>query len=69
LKIAKKHLSFLVFCIEYYSAHIKSSSSEVYKLFVRTGLLNMLVNDYEDLHGMSFEYLMQFFDEYFGEKV
>lgn len=51
-------------CIEYYAAHIGRPSNEVYALFERTGLLNLLDEDYEDLHGMSMEYLMQFFDRY-----
>jgi hypothetical protein len=29
-----------------------------------SGLLELLDTDYEDLHGMSMEYLMQLFDEY-----
>ncbi|MDR1491127.1 MAG: DUF3791 domain-containing protein [Planctomycetaceae bacterium] len=33
---------------------------KTYALFVRSGLLELLRNDYEDLHGLSFEYLMQF---------
>jgi hypothetical protein len=57
-------LSFLTFCIELFAEHTHTPSPEVYRLFVKTGLLEMLVSDYEDLHGMSFEYLMQFFDEY-----
>jgi hypothetical protein len=57
-------LSFLAFCIELYAEHKNIGSPAVYSLFVKTGLLDMLVSDYEDLHGMSFEYLMQFFDDY-----
>ena len=57
-------LSFQAFCIEYYAAHIHQPSNEVYVLFERTGLLQLLYSDYEDLHGMGMEYLMQFFDEY-----
>ena len=57
-------LSFKAFCIEYYAAHIGRPSNEVYALFEQTGLLNLLDEDYEDLHGMSMEYLMQFFDRY-----
>lgn len=38
--------------------------NEIYALFDRTGLLKLLDEDYEDLHGMSMEYLMQFFDRY-----
>jgi hypothetical protein len=57
-------LSFLIFCIERYAEYKNTASPAVYSLFAKTGLLDMLISDYEDLHGMSFEYLMQFFDEY-----
>ena len=57
-------LSFKTFCIENYSDHINKPSDEVYKLFGKTNLISLLDSDYEDLHGMSKEYLMQFFDEY-----
>jgi hypothetical protein len=43
------------------------SSPEVYQLFNKTGIMELLKTDYEDLHGMSFEYLNQFFDEYLEE--
>ncbi|MBC7960689.1 MAG: DUF3791 domain-containing protein [Vallitaleaceae bacterium] len=59
-------LSFKVFCIEYYSRHIAKPSNEIYTLFEMEGLLALLDSDYEDLHGMGMEYLMQFFDEYLG---
>ncbi|MDR3130510.1 MAG: DUF3791 domain-containing protein [Treponema sp.] len=62
-------LSFLTFCIELYAEHKNLDSPEVYQKFVKTGLLDLLKTDYNDLHGMSFEYLNQFFDEYLeGEK-
>jgi hypothetical protein len=61
-------LSFLTFCIELYAEHKKVNSPEIYQKFSQTGLLNLLKTDYEDLHGMSFEYLNQFFDEYLGVK-
>lgn len=57
-------LSFKTFCIEYYAAHTNCPSTDIYALFAREGLLDLLDNDYEDLHGMSWEYLMQFFDDY-----
>lgn len=59
-------LSFKTFCIEFYSGHIGRKSDEVYRLFAESGLLDLLDSDYEDLHGMSMEYLMQFFDDYLG---
>ena len=59
-------LSFKVFCIELYAEHKGMNSADVYDLFERRGLLDLLDTDYEDLHGMSMEYLMQFFDGYLG---
>jgi len=52
--------------VEHYSQHIQKDSTEVYKMFVNKGVLDLLSNDYEDLHGMGMEYLMQFIDEYLG---
>ena len=57
-------LSFKTFCIEFYSQHIQKPGPEVFELFRTSGLLKMLDSDYEDLHGMGIEALMQFFDEY-----
>lgn len=57
-------LSFKTFCIEFYSNHIRKPSNEVYQIFKKEGILDLLEEDYEDLHGMSMEYLMQFFDDY-----
>jgi hypothetical protein len=58
--------SFKTFCIELYAEHKSIDGTDVYLLFKESGLLLMLDTDYEDLHGMSMEYLMQFFDEYLG---
>ena len=60
-------ISFLAFCIQHYADHIKVSGSQVYQLFKKEKLLDLLVTDYEDLHGMGLEYLMQFFDDYLGD--
>lgn len=59
-------LSFETFCIEHYSHHIQKPSTEVYRIFEEQGVLQMLREDYEDLHGMGMEYLMKFIDEYLG---
>ena len=62
-------ISFKTFCIEFYAEHKNIDSTDVYKLFETEGLLDLIEADYDDLHGMSMEYLMQFFDEYLeGEK-
>jgi hypothetical protein len=47
-----------------YAEHSGLSSPAVFALFKDSGLLQMLEDDYEDLHGMSWEYLMGLFDEY-----
>ena len=57
-------LSFKAFCIEYYAKHIGRPSNEVYALFNREGLISLLDSDYEDLHGMGMEAVMQFIDDY-----
>ena len=61
-------LSFQTFCIEFYSHHIGMFSNEVYELFEREGVLQVLEDDYEDLHGMGMEYMMQFIDDYLGRE-
>ena len=62
-------LSFQTFCIEFYSKHIQKPSPEVYALFTQSGLLDMLKTDYDGLHGMGMEALMQFFDEYLAKEL
>lgn len=60
-------LSFKTFCIEYYSHHIGKPSNEVFSLFEKEGVSDLLDDEYDDLHGMGMEYLMQFIDEYLSE--
>jgi hypothetical protein len=62
-------LSFVTFCLELYAEYKDMSSPKVYQLFNKTGLLELLKTDYEDLHGMSFEYLNQFFDSWLEGKA
>jgi len=57
-------LSFQTFCIEFYSHHIHKNSNEVFRLFEQEGVLELLNQEYEDLHGMGMEYMMQFIDKY-----
>jgi hypothetical protein len=62
-------LSFITFCLELYAEHKNMNSPEVYQLFNKTGIMELLKTDYEDLHGMSFEYLNQVFDSYLEAKT
>ena len=61
--------SFKTFCIEFYAKHIGKTGSEVYDLFEKSGLLRELDDDYEDLHGMGMEALMQMFDEWLAKEA
>jgi len=60
-------LSFKVYCIENYAEYKNKSSSEVFEQFLKSKLLDHIKTDYEDLHGMGKEYLMNYFDRWLGE--
>lgn len=62
-------LSFKSFCIEFYSDYKGIRSDEVFKLFEKAGVIAMLDDDYEDLHGFGMEYLVRFIDEYLERKA
>ena len=61
-------LSFISHCVAYYAEHIGQSNTDIYELFKREGVIDFLVSDYDDLHGMGMEYLMQMIDDYLGRK-
>ncbi|MDR2032915.1 MAG: DUF3791 domain-containing protein [Azoarcus sp.] len=50
-------LSFKAFCIEKYADMKKMPSNEVFRLFEESGILQMLDEDYDVLHGHGFEYI------------
>ncbi|MCL2282665.1 MAG: DUF3791 domain-containing protein [Fibromonadales bacterium] len=50
--------SFKLFCIEKYADKKAIPSNDVYKLFERSGILQMLDEDYEILHGHGFDYVL-----------
>jgi len=62
-------ISFKAFCVEYYASHAGIAGAEAYRRFDASGLLKVLDEDYEDLHGMSWEALMPMFDQYLGVKT
>jgi len=59
--------SFKAFCVEFYANHTGKTGPAVSAEFEKSGLLKELDDDYEDLHGMGMEALMQMFDEYLGK--
>lgn len=57
-------LSFKTYCIENYAEYKNLPPSKVFLMFDKSGLLSHLETDYEDLHGMGKEYLMDYFDKW-----
>ena len=51
-------LSFKTFCIELYADRKSIPSNEVFSLFENKGILKMLDEDYELLHGHGFDYVI-----------
>ena len=63
-------LSFKAYCIEKYAEYKSIPSNEVYSLFERHGVIDMLNRDYEQLHGFGFEYIVRDIDQFiYGEAV
>lgn len=55
-------LSFKAYCIELYADRISKPGNEVYALFENNGILQMLDEDYDILHGHGFEYILNDID-------
>jgi len=56
-------LSFKTFCIELYADRKSIPSNEVYSLFESKGILKMLDEDYDLLHGHGFDYVISDIDQ------
>ena len=52
-------LSFKAFCIEKYADLKAIPSNKVFSLFEKNGIIQMLDEDYDVLHGHGFEYVIQ----------
>jgi hypothetical protein len=61
-------LSFKLFCIEKYADKKNIPSNEVYKLFESKGILKMLDQDYDILHGHGFEYVINDIEKILEER-
>ena len=61
-------LSFKAFCIEKYADYIGIPSNEVFKLFEKQGVLEMLDRDYDILHGFGFEYIVRDIEEFLSKE-
>ena len=51
-------ISFKTFCIELYAERKSIPGSKAYNLFEKNGIIKMLDEDYEILHGHSFDYVL-----------
>ncbi|MCQ2796126.1 MAG: DUF3791 domain-containing protein [Bacilli bacterium] len=58
----KKINEFIIMCVELYASYKNKNASEIYRLFKKNGLINLLNSDYEDMHGMSVNSLNEYFD-------
>ena len=61
--VPMSRLSFKTFCIELYADHKSMPSNEVHALFEKKGILQMLDDDYDMLHGHGFEYVIHDIDQ------
>ena len=57
-------LSYKTFCIELYADYKSIPSNEVYTIFEENGVLKMLDEDYDLIHGFGFQYAMNEIDQY-----
>jgi len=51
-------LSFKTYCIELYAERKSIKGNEAYTLFEKNGIVKMLDEDYELLHGHGFDYVL-----------
>ena len=51
-------LSFKTFCIELYAERKSILGNEAYALFEKNGIIKMLDEDYDILHGHGFDYVL-----------
>jgi len=56
-------LSFKTFCIEKYADFKSIPSNAVFSLFEKNGIIKMLDEDYDILHGHGFDYIVHDIDQ------
>jgi len=61
-------LSFKTFCIELFADRKSVPSNEVFTLFEKNGIIEMLDNDYDVLHGHGFDYVLNDIEEIMENK-
>jgi hypothetical protein len=61
-------LSFKTFCIELYADRKSIPSDKVYTLFEKNGIIKMLDEDYDVLHGHGFDYVLHDIEQIIGKE-
>ena len=61
----KKINRFIVMCVEQYAFSVDQNSKDIYDQLNKTGIIDELKDDYEDMHGMSTYSL----NEYIGKRL
>ena len=59
----KKINRFIVMCVEQYAASVNQGSGDIYRKLKKTGIIDELKEDYEDMHGMSTYSLNEYIDK------
>jgi hypothetical protein len=57
-------LSFKTWCIELYADHKSMPGHEVYALFEEKGVLQMLDEDYDLIHGLGFPFVIHEIEQF-----
>ena len=66
----KKINRFIVMCVEQYASSVNESSSDIYNHLNEKGIIKELVDDYEDMHGMSTYLINEYISKrLFGNKI
>jgi len=60
-------LSFKTFCIELYAERKSMPGCDAFALFEKKGVLTMLDEDYDILHGHGFDYILHDIEQIIGE--
>ena len=69
MKVTKKDKEInrvIVLCIEEYAEYVNKPSYAIYPELKEKGVIDYLREDYEDMHGFSFQYINAFIHDYLG---
>ena len=59
----KKINRFIVMCVEQYAASVNKDSRTIYAQLKKNNIINELMDDYEDMHGMSTYSINEYINE------